>query len=585
MSMEISTQVPHFKNLFSGKKGQNLGIVSSMNYEIPGIFKFESGKTLSHIRIEYEMYGKMNPDRSNVILICHALTGDAHAAGFHVSDKKPGWWNIVIGPNKAFDTEKYCIICSNIIGGCKGSTGPSSISPETGKPYGISFPILTIADMVNAQKKLVEHLGVKQLFAVAGGSMGGMQVLQWTVSYPEMVKKAIAIATTASTTPQQIAFGAIGRKAITDDPKWNGGNYYGKKIPAQGLALARMIGHITYLSDASMQKKFGRAQQEKAGPDLSKINLEASSRISSEASSRISSEILSESLSEILSEASSEILSETLSEASLDASSEASLDTSSEASLDTSSEASSEIFPDNFSNFQVESYLNHQGDTFTKRFDANSYLYITKAVDFFDLSKNGSLIEGFSGVTAKYLVISITSDWLYPPYQSQEIVSALTANGVDAKYEEIRSQYGHDAFLLEEGQLNYLIRGFLSQILVSDIMYQNFYSVSRNETIENASTLMVKKKVNHLPVVSEDGKLEGIVTSWDITKAVACKITELDEIITRNVKYVFSGDKIETASSIMEDYSISALPVIDSENRVIGMVTSESISALIGKFG
>jgi homoserine O-acetyltransferase len=549
MNMEISTQVPHFKNLFSGKKGQNLGIVSSMNYEIPGIFKLESGKTLSHVRIEYEMYGKMNPDKSNVILICHALTGDAHAAGSHVSDKKPGWWNIVIGPNKAFDTEKYCIICSNIIGGCKGSTGPSSISPETGKPYGISFPILTIADMVNAQKKLIEHLGVKQLFAVAGGSMGGMQVLQWAVSYPEMVKKAIAIATTASTTPQQIAFGAIGRKAITDDPKWNGGNYYGKKIPAQGLALARMIGHITYLSDASMQKKFGRAQQEKEGPDLSKIHLEASSKISSKTSS------------------------------------EAYLNTSSEASLETSSEAFSETFPDNFSNFQVESYLNHQGDTFTKRFDANSYLYITKAVDFFDLSKNGSLIEGFSGVTAKYLVISITSDWLYPPYQSQEIVSALTANGVDAKYEEIRSQYGHDAFLLEEGQLNYLIRGFLSQILVSDIMYQNFYSVSRNETIENASTLMVKKKVNHLPVVSEDGKLEGIVTSWDITKAVACKITELDEIITRNVKYVFSGDKIETASSIMEDYSISALPVIDSENRVIGMVTSESISALIGKFG
>lgn len=534
--MEISTQVPSFKNLFSGKKGQNLGIVCSMNYEIPGIFRLESGKTLSHVRIEYEMYGKMNADKSNVILVCHALTGDAHAAGFHAGDKKPGWWNIVIGPNKAFDTERYCIVCSNIIGGCKGSTGPSSINPETGKPYGISFPILTIADMVNAQKKLVEYLGVKQLFAVAGGSMGGMQVLQWTVSYPEMVKKAIAIATTASTTPQQIAFGAIGRKAITDDPKWNGGNYYGKKTPAQGLALARMIGHITYLSDASMQKKFGRAQQEKAGLNLPKIS----------------------------SEATPEAFSETAPEAS--------------------SEASSEIFSDRSSNFQVESYLNHQGDTFTKRFDANSYLYITKAVDFFDLSKNGSLIEGLSGITAKYLVISITSDWLYPPYQSQEIVSALTASGVDAKYEEIRSQYGHDAFLLEEGQLNYLIRGFLSQILVSDIMYRNFYSVSRNETIENASTLMVKKKVNHLPVVSEDGKLEGIVTSWDITKAVACKITELNEIITRDVKYVFSGDKIETASSIMEDYSISALPVIDSETRVIGMVTSESISALIGKF-
>lgn len=562
--MEISTQVPSFKNLFSGKKGQNLGIVRSMNYEIPGIFRLESGKTLSHVRIEYEIYGKMNADKSNVILVCHALTGDAHAAGFHTGDKKPGWWNIVIGPNKAFDTERYCIVCSNIIGGCKGSTGPSSINPETGKPYGISFPILTIADMVNAQKKLVEHLGVKQLFAVAGGSMGGMQVLQWTVSYPEMVKKAIAIATTASTTPQQIAFGAIGRKAITDDPKWNGGNYYGKKTPAQGLALARMIGHITYLSDASMQKKFGRDKQEKVGPDIPKISSKVSSEVSPAASSKTSSKTSSETSPENSPEISSEI--------------------SPEDSPETSSKTFSETFPDRSSHFQVESYLNHQGDTFTKRFDANSYLYITKAVDFFDLSKNGSLIDGFSVVTAKYLVISITSDWLYPPYQSQEIVSALTANGVDAKYEEIRSQYGHDAFLLEEGQLNYLIRGFLSQILVSDIMYRNFYSVSRNETIENASILMVKKKVNHLPVVSEDGKLEGIVTSWDITKAVACKITELDEIITRDVKYVFSGDKIETASSIMEDFSISALPVIDSENQVIGMVTSESISALIGKF-
>jgi homoserine O-acetyltransferase/O-succinyltransferase len=507
--MEISAQTHSNKKFFSEKKGRNLRLVHSMNYEVPGIFRLESGKTLSNVRIEYEMYGKMNADKSNVILICHALTGDAHAAGFHKGDTKPGWWNIVIGPNKAFDTEKYCVICSNILGGCKGSTGPLSIDPETGKPYDISFPVITIADMVNLQKELVDHLGIKQLYAVAGGSMGGMQVLQWTVSYPKMVKKAIAIATTGSSTPQQIAFGAIGRKAITDDPKWNRGDYYGKEIPAQGLALARMIGHITYLSDASMQKKFGRIQLDQEGRGISRYNS---------------------------------------------------------------------------SNYQVESYLNHQGDTFTKRFDANSYLYITKAVDFFDLSKNGSLIDGLSGVTAQYLVISITSDWLYPPYQSQEIVSALIANGVDAKYEEIRSQYGHDAFLLEESQLIYLLKGFLSQILVSDIMNQNFYSVSRNETIEDASILMVKKKVSHLPVVSEYEKLEGIVTSWDITKAVACKIFELNEIITREVKYVHGEDKIETALSIMENYSISALPVTDSENRVIGMVTSESISALLGGF-
>lgn len=515
------------KNLFSEKKGQSIGIVRSRSYEIPGTFVMESGKTLSSVRIEYEIYGKMNADKSNVILVSHALTGDAHAAGFHEGDKKPGWWDIVIGPNKAFDTEKYCIICSNILGGCKGSTGPSSVDPETGKIYGISFPVITIKDMVNAQKKLVEHLGIKQLFAVAGGSMGGMQVLQWTVSYPQMVKKAIVIATTASTTPQQIAFGAIGRKAIIDDPRWNGGDYYGNKLPSQGLALARMIGHITYLSDASMQKKFGRLQRDTGAGDTTGITGAAG-----------------ENLSEL------------------------------------SSELSREFAP----NFQVESYLNYQGDNFTKRFDANSYLYITKAVDYFDLSKNGSLIEGFSGVTAKFLVISISSDWLYPPYQSQEIVSALAANGVEARYEEIRSQYGHDAFLLEEGQLNYLIRSFLSEILVSDVMNRNFYTVSRDETIEHASRLMVKKCVSHLPVISEDGKLEGIVTSWDITKAVACKINELDEIITRDVRYVYEDERIEHASSIMEKHSISALPVIDSEQRVIGIVTSESISALFGKY-
>ncbi|MDY9924825.1 homoserine O-acetyltransferase MetX [Methanosarcina sp.] len=524
--MAISSGSSSFKNIFSGKKGQSVGIVRPMDYKIPGAFRLESGKTLYGVRIEYEVYGKMNADKSNVILICHALTGDAHAAGFHQGDKKPGWWDIVIGPNKAFDTEKYCVICSNILGGCKGSTGPSSIDPETGKIYGISFPVITIGDMVNAQKKLVEHLGIKQLFAVAGGSMGGMQVLQWTVSYPDMVKKAIAIATTASTTPQQIAFGAIGRKAITDDPKWNGGDYYGKKIPSQGLALARMIGHITYLSDASMQKKFGRLERDAEAAGVTGTTGTTGTNLS---------------------------------------------------------ELSPELSHDFAPNFQVESYLNYQGDNFTKRFDANSYLYITKAVDYFDLSKNGSLIEGFSGVTAKYLVISISSDWLYPPYQSQEIVSALTANGVDARYEEIRSQYGHDAFLLEEGQLSYLLRSFLSQILVSDVMNRKFYTVSRDETIEHASRLMVKERISHLPVISEDGKLEGIVTSWDITKAVACKINELDEIITRDVKYVYEDERIEKASSIMEEYSISALPVIDSEHRVIGIVTSESISALICK--
>ena len=372
---------------------QSVGASVTKYLDIQEPLELESGAKIGPLRIAYETYGRLNKDRSNAILVCHPLSGDAHAAGFHDGESKPGWWDIAIGPGKGFDTTKFFVICSNVLGGCKGTTGPSSIDPATGRPYGTSFPVVTIKDMVNVQKMLVDRLGITQLFAVAGGSRGGMQALQWAVSYPEMMRKAVVIASTAYSTPQQIAFNAVGRKAIISDPAWNKGDYYGRRPPSDGLSLARMVGHITYLSDESMLHKFGRNLQgkETVGFDFS-------------------------------------------------------------------------------TDFQVESYLNHQGDSFIKRFDPNSYLYITKAIDYFDLNVRGSLITGLSGVKAEVLVIGISSDWLYPPYQSQEIVTALRANGLKAFYGEIRSNYGHDAFLLEQGQLNYLLKSFLDQASAGDVM-------------------------------------------------------------------------------------------------------------------
>jgi homoserine O-acetyltransferase len=291
----------------------------------------------------------------------------------------------MVGPGKAFDTDKYFVLCSNTIGGCKGSTGPSSVNPATGKPYALDFPMVTISDMVNAQKRLIDHFGIAQLMCVVGGSMGGMQALQWAVAYPDMVRLAMPIATTARLSAQAIAFDAVGRHAIMADPNFEGGNYYGKDIPSSGLSIARMIGHITYLSDESMHNKFGRDLQDKSAPDY-----------------------------------------------------------------------------DFVTEFQVESYLNHQGDTFVKRFDANSYLYITKAMDYFDLAQpSGDLRKVLSVVKAAFLVVSFSSDWLFPTYASKEIVSALRRNNVDVSYAEIQSRYGHDAFLLEVDTLTRLIVNFL----------------------------------------------------------------------------------------------------------------------------
>lgn len=489
----------------------SVGSVKTEYYHHPAPLTLESGEILSSLTIAYETYGKLNRDQSNAILICHALSGDAHVAGFHEGEKRAGWWDTVIGPGKAFDTERYFVICSNIIGGCKGSTGPSSVNPATGKPYGASFPVITIRDMVNAQKLLIDHLSISRLYAITGGSMGGMQVLQWTVSYPDVVKKAIVIATSGYSTPQQIAFNEVGRIAITSDPGWENGNYYDQKSydsfgPARGLAIARMIGHITYLSDESMHAKFGRALQgkDRIGFDFS-------------------------------------------------------------------------------TDFAVESYLHHQGDTFTKRFDANSYLYITKAIDYFDITKDGSLTKGLSEAEAAFLVISVSSDWLYPPYQSQEIVSALTANELEVHYCEIRSNYGHDAFLLESGQINYLVGKFLSHTVVSDVMARDVEIIEEGTTIAVAARRMINTGVSHLPVLSASGQLVGIVTSWDIAKAVASNFLWLDEIMSRNVITTTPDEPIEEAAKKMEEHSISALPVIDADQHVIGLVTSDAISTLVGR--
>ena len=339
-----------------GKDGSRVGpgIVETHYYtfaESPNPFETESGKTLSPVTLAYEIYGALNSDRSNAVLILHALTGDAHAAGFHEGDKDPGWWDNMIGPGKAFDTDRYFIICSNVIGGCRGSTGPASLNPETGKPYALDFPLVTIGDMVNAQRHLVDHLGIDRLLSVAGGSMGGMQALQWVVSYPERVRSVIPIATTATHSPQQIAFNEVGRQAIMADPNWSDGNYYGGPLPAKGLSVARMVGHITYMSDLSMSEKFGRRfKNGRSGFSFDP-------------------------------------------------------------------------------NFEVEGYLQYRGESFIKRFDPNSYLYITKAIDYFDLANGKGLQEVLRGVDARFLVIAFKSDWLYPAYQSQEIARACKRAG------------------------------------------------------------------------------------------------------------------------------------------------------------
>jgi homoserine O-acetyltransferase len=348
----------------------------------------ESGRTLGPVEIVYETYGQPNADRSNAILICHALSGNHHAAGYHdPHDPQTGWWDGMIGPGKGFDTSQYWVICANIIGGCKGSSGPLSIDPATGHSYGLDFPIVTIGDMVEAQKRLVDHLGITRLYSMAGGSMGGFQVLEWCLRYPQMVRSAICIASAARLSAQAIAFNSVGRSAITRDPEWKEGRYEGKG-PEHGLATARMVGHITYLSEMLLDAKFGRRLQ---------------------SANRLSYNFTSE--------------------------------------------------------FAIESYLNHKGSAFTQRFDANSYLYITKAMDYFDISRSyGPLKEAFAQVAARCLFVSYSSDWLFPTCQTKEMVRALLSNGKPVSFIEIDSPYGHDAFLVEEEKLARMISGFLTGV-------------------------------------------------------------------------------------------------------------------------
>ncbi len=371
-------------------QNNSVGIVITEYYTFaapPDEMVLETGEKLGPITLAYETYGKLNNAKSNAILIVHALSGDAHVAGFHEGDKEPGWWDDMIGPGKAFDTDIYFVICSNVIGGCKGSTGPASSNPRTGKPYGLDFPIITIGDMVRAQECLINHLGIEKLLCVAGGSMGGMQVLQWVASFPEKIRSAIPIATTAKHTPQQIAFNEVGRQAIMADPNWNSGNYYGSSPPDDGLAVARMIGHITYMSDTSMKQKFGRRM---------KNNVSAAKFVP---------------------------------------------------------------------NFEVEGYLQYRGNNFVKRFDANSYLYITKALDRFNPANGCGLEEVLRRAQdVKFLVISFKSDWLYPSYQSREIVKACKLANVNVTYCEIESTYGHDAFLLEFTEEQHLVKHFLIRV-------------------------------------------------------------------------------------------------------------------------
>ncbi|MCP4643149.1 MAG: homoserine O-acetyltransferase [bacterium] len=368
----------------------SVGIVETQFFtfaESPNEMELDCGRRVGPVTLAYETYGELNRDRTNAILIVHALSGDAHAAGYHASaDRKPGWWDSMIGPGKAFDTTKYFVICSNCLGGCQGSTGPSSLDPVTGRPYGMSFPIVTIGDMVRAQRQLLDHLEIESLLSVAGGSMGGMQVLEWTTRYPEMVRSSMVIASTAVQSAQAIAFDAVGRHAIQVDPAFAEGDYYPERDqPFQGLSVARMLAHITYLSDESMRAKFGRTLRE-----------------------------------------------------------------AEDYSYDFDSE------------FSVETYLDYQGEQFVNRFDANSYLYITKALNYFDLTRAyGSLDEAMERVQGKTLVLSYSSDWLFPPYQSEAIVHSLMRRKRNVTYCNIQSAYGHDAFLLEVDVMRKIIGGYL----------------------------------------------------------------------------------------------------------------------------
>ena len=359
---------------------------------LPGPLRLDGGALLSPVEIAYETYGTLNADASNAVLICHALTGDQHVASPHPVTGKPGWWARMVGPGKPFDPARHFIVCANVLGSCMGSSGPATIDPATSAPWGMAFPVITIRDMVRAQALLLDHLGIAVLQAVVGGSMGGMQALSWPATFPERVRAAVVIASTARHTAQNIAFHEVGRQAVMADPKWRGGAYYDLgDPPAAGLAVARMAAHITYLSEAGLTEKFGRRLQ--ARPDRP------------------------------------------------------------DGAISFGFDA----------DFQIESYLRHQGISFVDRFDANSYLYITRAMDYFDLGgeHGGHLANAFRATKARFCLVSFDTDWLYPTAQSRAVVHALNAAGAPVSFVELSSPYGHDAFLLDAPEMNRVVDGFL----------------------------------------------------------------------------------------------------------------------------
>jgi homoserine O-acetyltransferase len=362
--------------------GQTIGFESSLT--------LDAGRALSPFTVAFKTYGTLNDDRSNLVLICHALTGDQFAASRHPLTGKPGWWDMMIGPGKPIDTNRYFVLCPNVIGGCMGTTGPAETDPSTGKPYGLSFPLITVRDMVRAQAMLLDALGIEKILCVLGGSMGGMQVLQWAASFPERVVSAVPIAAAARHSAQNIAFHEVGRQAIMADPDWKNGDYalHGTR-PAKGLAVARMAAHITYLSETALQNKFGRTLQDRDSFSFA-------------------------------------------------------------------------FGPD----FQIESYLHHQGITFVDRFDANSYLYITRAMDYFDLAAEygGVLAEAFRGTQTRFCIISFTSDWLFPTAENKKVAHALNAAAANVSFVEIASDRGHDSFLLDEPEMFAAVRGFLNSV-------------------------------------------------------------------------------------------------------------------------
>jgi homoserine O-acetyltransferase len=368
---------------------QRFGLARAVT--LPGPLLLDGGTQLAPVDIAYETYGRLSLDADNAILICHALTGDQHVASVHPRTGKPGWWTRMVGPGKPVDPERHFIICINVLGSCMGSSGPGSIDPASGAPYAMRFPVITIRDMVRAQAMLLDHLGIRELASVIGGSMGGMQVLEWAATYPDRLRSAIVIASTARHSAQNIAFHEVGRQAIMADPKWRGGDYYADgDAPAAGLAVARMAAHITYLSEEGLTEKFGRRLQQRNAKSFG-----------------------------------------------FDA------------------------------DFQVESYLRHQGISFVDRFDANSYLYITRAMDYFDLAEEhgGLLATAFKGTGARFCIVSFDTDWLYPTAESRAVVHALNAAGAAVSFVELSSPFGHDAFLLDVPELNHVIDGFLRAVV------------------------------------------------------------------------------------------------------------------------